>query len=108
MQDDVHIADTIALICLKAQALIDYSNRAAAGESNCSKQINKHKADMLRLTLLLTPDDAIIIPDSIKEKLSECLTIMTKEPPSKDIFKNMGLSISPIEVIKQFKEFFNV
>jgi len=33
---------------------------------------------------------------------------MYKEPPSKDIFKNMGITISPDEVIGQFKEVFNL
>lgn len=108
VSEDVHIASTVALICLKAQALLDYTKRAIEGENNCSKQINKHKADMLRLTLLLTPGDNIEIPDSINLKLKECLEIMTKEPPSKDIFKNMGIPVAPAEVIEQFKDFFNL
>lgn len=108
VKDEVNIANTIALICLKAQALLDYIERADKGEKGNSKHINKHKADMLRLTLLLTPDDKIEIPDAINENLKNCLEIMYKEPPSKDIFKNMGITISPDEVIGQFKEVFNL
>jgi len=108
VQDDVHIASTIALICLKAQALLDYTERATKGEHNCSRQINKHKADMLRLTLLLNLDEKVEIPESISKNLKDCLEIMTKIPPSKDIFKNMGIPAQPADVIEVFKSFFNL
>jgi hypothetical protein len=108
VKDEVNIANTIAIIYLKAQALLDYTQRATEGETDCSKQIKKHKADMLRMTLLLTPDDIIEIPDAINENLKSCLEIMAKEPPSKDIFKKMGLPADPYEVIGQFKEVFKL
>lgn len=108
VQNDVHLASTLAIICLKAQALLDYYTRASNGEGNCSKQIKKHMADMLKLTLLLKADNEIEIPISINKNLKDCLEIMTKEPPSKDIFKHMGISINPAEVIEQFKNIFNL
>ncbi|QZT38641.1 hypothetical protein K5X82_07025 [Halosquirtibacter xylanolyticus] len=108
VKDEVNIANTIALICLKAQALLDYTQRSLEGEIDCSKQIKKHKADMLRLTLLLVPGEKIEIPDVINENLKSCLEIMAKEPPGKEMFKSMGITISPDKVIGQFKEFFEL
>ncbi|MCK9205020.1 MAG: hypothetical protein M0P58_11385 [Bacteroidales bacterium] len=45
-QDEVHLANIEALICLKAKAFLDMTARKNAGEEVSQKQIDKHKNDV--------------------------------------------------------------
>ena len=57
------------LIPLKARAWLDLTQRKAAGEHVDSKDIKKHRSDVLRLYLVLEPGLRIELPATIREDL---------------------------------------
>lgn len=62
MEDDLHIAKTEALICLKAKAFLEMTKRRENGDNIDSNNIQKHKKDIFRLALLLSESDSITLP----------------------------------------------
>jgi len=90
------IAESEALICLKAKAYLDLTRRKGAGELIDSKNISKHKNDVFRLAAILRGDSVVEAPDSIKNDLQDFISLIKEEKPDlKTIFRNMG--IVPLE-----------
>lgn len=99
------------LIPLKIRAWIDLSNRLTSGDRIDSKEIRKHKNDVFRLYQLLSLDDSVLLPPSIKEDMEKFLSSMEsfssidlipfgiRNTPSKEILRNLrgiyGLSPQP-------------
>ena len=77
--DGVPILNAEHLILFKAKAWIDLSSRKAAGEAVDSKDIRKHKNDVFRLSLLLTPSTQITIPKGVYEDFQAFLSAMETE-----------------------------
>lgn len=59
-------ANPEALICLKAKAYLEMTERKARGEKVEEKHIKKHKSDIFRIGATLTEDEIFDLPDSIK------------------------------------------
>ncbi|MEI6385285.1 MAG: hypothetical protein WCQ50_01535 [Spirochaetota bacterium] len=57
------------LIPLKARAWMDLDARLRAGESIDSRDVRKHRNDVLRLIAILDPSRTLVIPDSIRGDL---------------------------------------
>lgn len=77
--DGVSILKTEYLIPFKAKAWIDLTQRKGNGEKVDSKDIRKHKNDIIRLYVLLTPNIRVELPEAIKEDMSIFLKMMEKE-----------------------------
>lgn len=86
----IHLANTEALIGLKAKAFLDYKTRKENGEKIDEKQLRKHKMDIFRLLLLLTPEDNFTIAESIKSDIANFVEVVKNDLPDKQIFKEMG------------------
>jgi hypothetical protein len=97
--DALRIANTEALICLKAKAYLDLIKRKKKGEEITEKDIRKHKLDIFRLAVLLTADDYFDLPDSLKEDIQEFMDLISVELPDNAIFKEMGLGNIDVEKI---------
>lgn len=90
LKDGIHLANTEALIGLKAKAFLDYKTRKENGEKIDEKQLRKHKMDIFRLLLLLTPEDNFTIAESIKSDIVNFVEVVKNDLPDKQIFKEMG------------------
>lgn len=102
VEDDVHIANIEALICLKAKAFLDLLERKEQGEEISSKHIKKHKTDVFRLAVMLTAEVRFAIPDAIKMDMEQFVGIVENDLPDNAIFKEMGLgTINPGTVLDQ-------
>ena len=86
----IHLANTEALIGLKAKAFLDYKTRKENGEKIDEKQLRKHKMDIFRLLLLLTPEDNFTIAESIKSDITNFVEVVKDDLPDKQVFKEMG------------------
>jgi len=95
-------ANTEALICLKAKAVLEITERIANGSKEDSKQIKKHKADVFRLAIMFTEDDFFEIPGSIKAHMQEFANAVSNDLPDGAIFKEMGLGT--VDVKKVFNQ----
>ncbi len=68
--DGISILKAEHIIPFKAKAWIDLSKRKELGESIDSRDIKKHKNDIFRLSMLLTPEQNIKTSAEIKDDLS--------------------------------------
>jgi len=109
VEDGLHHANIEALICLKTKAFLEIKERIADGSGEDAKQLRKHKADVFRLTVMLTPESEFDLPKTIQEHVNQFAELTSGDLPDKAIFKEMGLSnIDPNKVFEQFKKSFRV
>lgn len=103
-------ANELALICLKAKAFLDLSQRKEDGQRIDSKKIKKHRSDVFRLAATLTLEDQIELPGSIQKDMMTFITLMEANPPqTKDILKAMGITmVSTDQLIDQIKHSFKL
>lgn len=104
VQDGIHMATTLALICLKARAYLDLKERKEAGEKVDSKNIKKHKLDVLRLALTLTESDKLELPEMIKKAMKQYIEdIQEEKPEMKQILRSIGLPADTISFDQTIK-----
>ena len=109
VEDGLHHANIEALICLKAKAFLEIKGRIENGSKDDAKQLRKHKTDVFRLTVMLTPESKFDLPETIQNHVNQFAEFTDGDLPDKAIFKEMGLaSIDPNKVFEQFKKSFNV
>ena len=109
LENGIHRANTEALICLKAKAFLEISERIANGSTEDTKQLRKHKADVFRLAMTLTEADTFELPERIKEQLQTFADTIAEDLPDKAIFKEMGLGNIDVEkVFRQLIKNFNL
>lgn len=108
--DALNRADELALVCLKAKAFLDLSQRKEEGQSIDSKTIKKHRSDVFRLAATLTGENQITLPENIEKDMSAFMAIMEKDPPqTKDFLKAMGITmVSTEQLIDQLKYSFKL
>ena len=69
--DGMPILNTEHLIPFKIKAWLDLSARKEAGEPIDSRDIRKHKNDVFRLSVLLTPELTVTVTDTIKSDIDK-------------------------------------
>ena len=109
IEDDLNRANTEALICLKAKAFLDMQARKDKGEMVDDGDIRKHKADVFRMALFLTPEMVFILPDSIKTDLQLFVNNVKDNLPDPVIFKEMGAGkVNAVALLNQLVKNFNL
>lgn len=109
LDNGIHLANTEALIGLKAKAFLDYKTRKENGEKIDERQLRKHKMDVFRLLLLLTPEDNFTIPTSVKADIANFTEAVKTDLPDKQIFKEMGAgNVNVKELFEQLIKVFNI
>jgi hypothetical protein len=88
--EDIHLAKTEALICLKAFAYLDNKRRKEEGQEVNKRDVVKHKHDVFRLVFLLKPDDVFELPEIIKIDLQKFADVVKNDLPDPAIFKENG------------------
>ncbi|MDD3166435.1 MAG: hypothetical protein PHQ26_03515 [Bacteroidales bacterium] len=107
--DDIRIAATESLICLKAKAFLDLTVRKQGGERIDEKKIRKHFNDIFRLSVILPGDVSFNLPKELNNDLSEFCRRAKPALPDKNFFKAMGLgSIDAAQVFERICLVFNV
>jgi hypothetical protein len=76
--DGIPVLDAAHLIPFKAKAWLDLTARKASGGNVDSKNITKHKNDILRLSALLSPEFSIELPVTIAEDMQAFLARVDK------------------------------
>ena len=103
--DGVSFLKTEYLIPFKAKAWIDLKQRKDSGEKIDSKDIRKHKNDIIRLYVLLTPNIRVNLPKTIKEDMS----IFLKELGKEDIdFKQFNMRTTKENLIKMISDIYDI
>ncbi|MCO6055887.1 hypothetical protein NG726_04290 [Pseudomonas sp. MOB-449] len=92
------------LIPFKAKAWLDLSARKEAGERVDSKNIRKHRNDVLQLSGMLS-DDPVGLPDSIRADMTQFLERLRREEVS---LRDLGLKGSLEAIIERLAEGFGL
>lgn len=93
------------IILFKAKAYLDLKARKKAGESVDTKDIKKHKHDILRITAELMLDKVIRLPDSVQRDIERFINILEQEPMDQNLLKAYGLNNG--EVVSVLKRIFS-
>ena len=89
-KDNVHYANTEALICLKAFAFLDNKKRKEEGEVISTRDIVKHKNDIFRMVFMLNPDDRYSLIEKLKYDLQLFTDAVKNDIPHPEIFNING------------------
>ena len=90
LDNGIRLANNEALICLKAKAFLDISQRINKGGTEDKKHIRKHKGDIFRLAVMLAAEDVFALPEIIKMDMQAFANVIAEDMPDQQIFKNMG------------------
>ena len=90
VRDGLRMANTEALIVLKAKAFLEMNERLAKGQHEDGKHIRKHKNDVYRLAVLLTAEDSFDLPPLILSHMNSFMAEAGKEMPDASFFKDLG------------------
>ncbi|MCD7892967.1 MAG: hypothetical protein LUG60_04615 [Erysipelotrichaceae bacterium] len=77
--DEISVLKAEYIIPFKAKAWLGLTERKENGIHVDSRDIKKHKNDIFRLSMLLTPDKKILLPKSIKEDMSQFILKLDNE-----------------------------
>lgn len=100
VSEGLHHANDVALIVLKAKAFLNNLARKKEGQKVQDDDIDKHRKDVIRLTVAIDPQKKIDAPDVIKEDLRSYIQTVRKENPDiKQLLKNLGAGESSLEDI---------
>lgn len=91
LYEGIHIANIEALICLKAKAYNDLSDRRSNGEKIDSRDIEKHKKDVLRLAVMIPGDANYDIPATLRDDVELFCSRISGSLPNADFMKSTGL-----------------
>lgn len=92
VEDGIHFAGIESLICLKARAFREMTERKLKDGTGDSKHIAKHKKDVFRLIAMLAAEDHFEVPESLKDDLRVFCELTVEELPTADFFKSIGLT----------------
>lgn len=106
----LHLANEIALICLKTRAFLNNTKRKEEGHEVQDDDITKHKKDIIRLTATLTPGIIVTAPQIVKTDLQQYIEILRAENPDiKRLLKNQGMAdITIDQIIEQLNSTFDL
>jgi len=98
------------LIALKAKAWLDLSQRRSSGQKVDRRDIDKHRNDVFRLTVLLAGDENYKLPPEIAEELRTFLESFPIDSPDwqaiSAALKASGITTSPDRLIQTLRDYF--
>ena len=90
VKEGVHYATPQTLICLKAFAFLNNTERKAAGQTVRSVDIKKHKNDVFRMVMMLNENDRFDLPDTIKVDMQKFVYTIKDDLPSAETLATNG------------------
>ncbi|HET54057.1 MAG TPA: hypothetical protein ENN33_02450 [Ignavibacteria bacterium] len=108
--DNVKIASVATLMCLKASAHLDLKKRKEEGENVDSKDVKKHRNDIIRLAVTLADEDINDLPEQLEKDLKEVIAGFKNDPPDIEaIGRDLGLKgINLDTIIEQMERTFHL
>ncbi len=109
LTDGIRHADSVALIALKARAYLNLMQDKADGKHVNTKDIKKHRSDVLKNVVLLSPDENISAPASIVDCINDFVTELRNdwEELASPLAKSLDQSEDFIEaLLDQLNELF--
>lgn len=80
------------LLLFKAKAFLDLSERKSKGEHVDSRDIKKHKNDILRIAMEFVLEKTDMLPENVHMDMKSFIKKLNDEPFDKNLLKEYGLS----------------
>ncbi len=96
----LRVARNETLICLKAKAFLEMTERNKQEFSVDASDIKKHKADIFRIGALLTAEQRFELPPVLLSDLQQFFDIIGNDLPPKIIYKNLGVPNLDSETVR--------
>ena len=80
------------LLLFKAKAFLDLSARKANGEHVDSRDIKKHKNDILRIAMEFVLEKTDVLPEAVHTDIKDFIEKLEEEPFDKNLLKTYGLA----------------
>ena len=94
------------ILAFKAKAWLDLTDRKMAGEQVNGKAIKKHRNDVFRLSVLLSPTQKVNVADSIKQDMNNFLTSMVNEKGIN--LKDFGITVGLDKLLADLRSIYQV
>lgn len=94
------------LVLFKAKAYLDLSEKQAAGETIDSRDIKKHKNDILRILAEFMLERVSKLPEGVHNDIREFVIRLEREPFDVNIRKNYGVSNG--DLMERLREIYDV
>jgi hypothetical protein len=99
IKEGVHFAAPHTLICLKAFAFLNNTERKAAGQNVRTVDIKKHKYDVFRMIMMLKENDQFSLPETIKSNMQKFADTIKNDLPSTEIFAANGFGNQDMNIL---------
>jgi hypothetical protein len=100
-ENGLHRANMNALICLKAKAFLEMTERKLKGEKVDSLEIKKHRNDVFKLTALVSGTASFDLPAAIMHDMHMFADAVSVDLPDKVIYKEISDRIDSKLVFSQ-------
>ena len=80
------------LILFKAKAYLDLSTKRASGANVDSRDIRKHKNDILRISLEFVLEHVSELPEAVHNDIREFVERLEEEPFDRNLLKGYGVT----------------
>lgn len=98
-QGGVTVLAATHLIPLKAKAWLDLTRRRERGEDIDSKDIKKHRNDVLRLSQLIPPDERVPLAEPIRGDLAIFVAKAIQDGPEPKVFGVVGATLADVRLL---------
>lgn len=92
------------LLLFKAKAFLDLSARKANGEHVDSRDIKKHKNDILRIAIEFVLEKTDVLPENVHTDMKDFIEKLKEEPFDKNLLKAYGLAND--DVVDRLKQLY--
>lgn len=92
------------LLLFKAKAFLDLSARKANGEHVDSRDIKKHKNDILRIAMEFVLEKTDALPENVHTDMKDFIEKLEEEPFDKNLLKDYGLDNG--DVVARLKQLY--
>ena len=93
-----------SLLLFKAKAFLDLSARKANGEHVDSRDIKKHKNDILRIAMEFVLEKTDALPENVHTDMKDFIEKLEEEPFDKNLLKAYGLAND--DVVDRLKQLY--
>lgn len=94
------------LILFKAKAYMDLSDRKEKGENVDSRDIRKHKNDILRITVEFVLESVSILPTTVINDMEQFISRLESEPFDAGLLNNYGVGNE--ELVNNLRKMYNM
>lgn len=109
IEDDIRIANPLALICLKVKAFLNLTEEKKTNGKVRSADIKKHRDDVFKLLAMrIDPTEPVDLSPEMQGNINDFITIITESLPNQSLQDSLQRSNEDIQAfLVVMKEIFN-